>query len=103
MREFSAVPADERTTLLDGLVDRCFEALEAGGSQQDFLAADAYLAQFDINVASASIHLQHTEGPEADVEPLRPICPDGSDGCHPKCRIIKGKQHCVWVCNCPDL
>ena len=34
-------------------------------------------------------------------KPMRPRCPDGSDGCHPgHCRWVNGQYICGWVCHC---
>lgn len=37
----------------------------------------------------------------AKIEPLRPLCPDGSDHCWPEQRQINGKTVWAWVCDCP--
>ena len=80
---------------LDDFAEACLDALEQGSEFPDpigFLRGRG-IEQFP----DGDIEVHHTVG----VEPLRPLCPDGSDGCYPRCRIVKGQQQCVWVCRCP--
>lgn len=84
---------------LDDYADAALDYLEAGGTETDLPNPVAFLKERGINEIPGPIEVHRTVG-EID-QVLRPVCPDGSDGCVPKCRMVHGEWQCVWVCRCP--
>ncbi len=85
---------------LDDYADAALDLLEGGGTEHNLPDVVAFLQDRGIgDIPEGPIEVHRTVG-ETDRE-LRPLCPDGSDGCYPKCRRVHGELVCVWVCRCP--
>jgi hypothetical protein len=82
-------------------VDSCLDHL--GGDEQDVILPDPsdYLEARGFGRPPDGSVEVHRAVSFSDVEPLRPICEDGSDGCLMKRKKINGKWVWVWVCRCP--
>jgi hypothetical protein len=98
--EFFARPAV--TTALDELAQKCFEQIEGQGSPGELPSGEEFLRTAGVDGGEGgSLTIAHTvSAPE--VQPSAPTVPcNGESRCIPRCKIIKGQQHCVWVCRCP--
>jgi hypothetical protein len=84
---------------LDDYAEAALDHLEANDADADLPELPIFLKQRGIEVPEGPIKVHRTVGDPNHV--MRPICPDGSDGCVPKCRKVHGELQCVWVCRCP--
>jgi hypothetical protein len=85
---------------LDRYADIVLDHVEARGPDSELPDPKAYLEEQGIrDFPDGPIEVHRTVGQQEHV--MRPLCPDGSDGCVPKCRMVHGEWQCVWVCRCP--
>jgi hypothetical protein len=88
------------TAALDDYADAALDHFEDSGTQADLPNVVKFLQQRGIaELPAGPIEVHRTVGEPDHV--MRPVCPDGSDGCYPKCRWVKGEYVCVWTCRCP--
>ena len=84
---------------LDAYADSALDHLEAGGNAEQLPDLPEFLRARGISeIPDGPIEVHHSVGDPDHV--MRPMCPDGSDGCVPKCRTVDGRLQCVWVCHC---
>jgi hypothetical protein len=85
--------------VLDEYADAALNDFEALGTETALPDPVAFLKRRGINeIPEGPIEVHRTFGQPDQV--MRPLCPDGSDGCVPKCRMVHGEWQCVWVCRC---
>jgi hypothetical protein len=96
--EFFADPAV--SAALDRYAAAALDHLEARGAEAELPDLRAYREEQGMrDIPEGPIEVHRTVGDPEHM--MRPICPDGSDGCVPKCRMVHGEWQCVWVCRCP--
>lgn len=92
----------EAEPVVEQLAERCLEILETGnGDTGAFPDPTEFFADKGVDLPEGgSLRLTHTIT-KPNMQPAKPVCEDGYDGCVPRCKIIRGEQVCVWVCHCP--
>jgi len=99
--EFFARPEISRA--IDEVADRSFRQIEQEGGVGELPDGATFLDGLEVDPAEAgTITLVHTVHAENE-KPARPVipCNGGTLYCIPRCKIINGEQHCVWMCRCP--
>lgn len=99
--EFLALPAV--TKALDELAERCFAQIEADGTPGELPSGEEFLRAAGLDGKDGDkLTIAHTVS-APDVKPTAPTipCNGREERCIPRCKIIKGQQHCTWICRCP--
>src|SRR5437763_1600116 len=106
MTEDAFFSRPEVVSAIDRLAARCFSEIEEHGGILELPTGPEFLSANDIEGGEVgTLTLAHTVHPEGVAPQAIAVipCPDGGTGYrYDRCQTIKGKQHCVVVCHCPQ-